>query len=969
MTPSRRDFFKITALAGLAVASADKAGARTLYSYVIPPDDAVPGVATWYASVCAECPAGCGVRVRTREGRAVMIEGHPEHPVNHGGMCPRGHAALQGLYNPDRLTQPLRASAGGALHPCTWEEAMAAFSQGVQRTRDSGGHLAFLGPPLGSVGRLVDRWIAALGGGLRAVDRLPSERAVRDGYGLALGGEIVPRFRLDRARTILAVEADFVETWWSPVELTRGLAEMRRRHPADSFFVYAGARRSLTAANADRFVQIKPDAEPWLLLGLLQHIVSTQPAEQLSPAERVTIEELLAGLSGDVLSERAGVSTTIIRNLAERLLVQAPSVVLAGGSAGNGSECTTAAALGAVLNRVLGNLGQTVEVYRAEPEPRADVGTLATAMERGEVGLLVIQEANPLFTSPAGLNFARALRRVPFVVSLSSFPSETAELAQLTLPILTPLERWDDQPLAGRGWALAQPVMQPALEGPRAPADILLTVWERLRHEVEAQPPAQNTADYIRASWMERLGVTDEDEAVRVWAQALQQGGIFTEEPSLTLCLAPAVARLRPAPSSQPHGLTLRAYPSPTLYDGRGANRPWLQELPDPMSKAVWGGWVEIHPDTARAAGIRQGERVRLRSALAEVDVPALISRGSHPDLVAVPLGHGHRSFGRYANVPGANPLTLMDSVVDRHSGASYWARMSVEIQGTGTLDPLVIDAGTTEQRGLGIARTVAPGETARSAAEVRARKSLRTLDVPHAHPKHRWGMVIDLDLCVGCSACVTACNAENNVPVVGRAEMARHRAMHWIRIERYDEERADGLETRFLPMLCQHCEQAPCETVCPVLATYHTDEGLNAQVYNRCIGTRYCENNCPYSARRFNWFEAKWPGPLTLQLNPDVSVRSVGVTEKCTFCVQRIREVEENARLARRPVRDGEVVPACVSACPASALVFGDLKDQRSAVSQAADSERAYHVLEHLNTQPGVTYLARIDRNQGRKA
>lgn len=365
MNTTRRDFFKIAALAGMAAAHADKASAKTLYSYVIPPDDVVPGLSTWYASVCAECSAGCGVRVRTREGRAVMVEGNPTHPVNRGGLCPRGHAALQGLYNPDRLTQPLRRGENrGSLQPISWDEAMEAFTQGVRQAHDSGRRLAFLGPPLGSLGSLMDRWMAALGGGLRVVDRLPGERAVQGGYQLAFGQDVIPRFRLERARMILAIGADFLETWWSPVELTRGLAEMRRRHPADGFFVYVGCRRSLTAANADRFLRIGPGAEPWLLLGLLRHTLSKLPPEQPSSAERSILEQPLSGLSLEALAEQAGLSVTTLRDLAEQLLEQSPAVVLTGGSTLDGPEGTGTAALGVALNRLLGNIGQTVELYR-----------------------------------------------------------------------------------------------------------------------------------------------------------------------------------------------------------------------------------------------------------------------------------------------------------------------------------------------------------------------------------------------------------------------------------------------------------------------------------------------------------------------------------------------------------------------------------------------------------------------------
>jgi molybdopterin-containing oxidoreductase family iron-sulfur binding subunit len=448
----------------------------------------------------------------------------------------------------------------------------------------------------------------------------------------------------------------------------------------------------------------------------------------------------------------------------------------------------------------------------------------------------------------------------------------------------------------------------------------------------------------------------------------------------------------------------LVVYPSAALYDGRGANKPWLQELPDPTTKLTWDSWVELHPETAKRLGVGDGDVVKLECEGRALELPVVVYGGIRPDTVAIPLGQGHKAFGRYARGRGANALDLLPATFDADSGALAYLSARVTVARTGRRRPLA-----SAQRARGepppthVVAEIVPlsaltGATGAGGAEGAAAAGHRGIDrnlpahavsafvAPHEVPgprnlptrageygssKHRWAMAIDLASCIGCSACVVACRAENNVPAVGSERISRGRDMDWIRIDRFERFEGDRPDVRFLPMLCQHCTMAPCESVCPVYATYHNPEGLNAQVYNRCIGTRYCANNCPYKVRAFNWYDYSdpstgsyaFPAPLNWQLNPDVTVRSKGVMEKCTFCIQRILDGKGRARDENRDFRDGDVVTACQQSCPTEAIVFGDLMDPASRVSKLSENDRRYWVLPDLNTKPGITYLKKVTR------
>jgi molybdopterin-containing oxidoreductase family iron-sulfur binding subunit len=472
----------------------------------------------------------------------------------------------------------------------------------------------------------------------------------------------------------------------------------------------------------------------------------------------------------------------------------------------------------------------------------------------------------------------------------------------------------------------------------------------------------------------------------------MAKGGVYGETPTRAVRLATDLSAVAPRLSNEEKGSaedqTIVVFPHPVLHDGRGANKPWLQELPDPVSKIAWHSWVEVHPDTAAKWGLATGDFLLLRSKFGAQKFPAWLTRSVRPDVLAVPTGQGHVAYGRYAQDRSANAFELLSRDANGYGGRTFVVTASATK--TGEHRKIVTTEGSPRERGrgtvevLGVARakSLRPGqapfhheetpEYASKAVEWWAERQREKTELGNYRGEHpRWGLAIDLSKCTGCSACVTACYAENNIATVGEDLMQRGREMSWLRLERYwlTDEQGEPQGAVNSPMLCQQCGNAPCEPVCPVFAAYHTPDGLNAQVYNRCVGTRYCSNNCPYKVRYFNWYNYAEPGgkyeafpePLSMLLNPDVTVREKGVMEKCTFCVQRIRGAQNQARLEDRGVRDGEIVTACQQTCPSEAIVFGDLNDPRSHVSQLAGDPRGYHVLAGLNTKPAITYLARV--------
>ena len=988
-TVGRRTFLKVLGSAGpaAAVAACSPVPPERIIPYVVPPEDVVPGVATWYATVCGECPAGCGMIVRTREGRAVKVEGNPDHPVNRGTLCIRGQASLQGLYNPDRFTGPRRrrttnAAAGhSVLEGASWDDAQGAFVEQLQAVRDTGraGRVAIVTPLMtGTMDRLVDQWATAMGARRLRYEPFAYE-AVRAANQVTFSRDAIPQYDFASPDLVISFGADFLETWLSTVGYSRDHAEGRRvRDGRKPRFVQIEPRMSLTGASADEWLAIEPGTEALVAAAMVFTIVSEQRVQvaDLADADANRILALVRDHTPERVAERTGLTAEAIRTLARSFAdpVHGPgrSLAVGGGIAASGGHATTAQVAINLLNYVAGNVGTTV-VFGSDGEVGWDGASayramleLADAMRAREIDVAILHDVNPVYAMPGRSNFAEALASVPLVVSTSSCPDETASRADLVLPTHTPLESWGDvEPRAGVH-GLMQPTMQPLLDTKHF-GDLLLETGRALGDDVASGLPLdEDFLALLRREWAALQPVqTGNGEAV-FWAESQQRGGTWQSVDPIAVDLNPGLfgTSIEVSPRDATRALTLVVYPSLHYYDGRGANRAWLQEIPDPLMKTAWGSWVELAPETAQAIGADEGQLVTLESDHGTVDVSVLINPHLRAGVAAMPLGQGHTEYGRYATGRGVNPMVLLGAAPEPASGGPQWLGTRVDATPRALHRPMPRLQSTFDQVDRGIAQAVSMAALA--SGEVEPEPEHVSLSPPHEHPEHRWGMAIDLDACNGCNACVAACYAENNVPVMGADQIGRGRTMAWLRIERFVEPPgpdAEGTDNRFVPMLCQHCDHAPCETVCPTYATYHTDEGLNAQVYNRCVGTRYCANNCPYKVRRFNWFDPEFDAPLNLQLNPDVPVRSAGVMEKCTFCVQRIRGARDQAKDDNRSVGDGEITPACAQTCPAQAIVFGDLNDPSSRVSQVSEDARAYHVFGALNTRPAVAYLKKVTR------
>ena len=967
---SRRTFLKNTAGTGAVLAlTPAKKFADKLIPYIHPPPETRPGVWSLFSTVCRECPAGCGMQIRHMDGRAIKAEGHPDHPVNRGALCARGQSSVQGLYDPDRLSQVSDRARGAESRRVDWAGALSRI--GAQ-LRDSGGRVAILSDlQTGALAETMIQFVRAFGSE-RLLSYEPfNYEALKAGHEKAVGLPLIPAYRLEGCDVILSLSADFLETWISPVEYTRAFAGSRS--PADrGRLIYAGPRLSMTAANADDFIQVPPGAERWLALGMLKAMAE----RNWHSADAAAWLPALAGAVDMRAVETAtGVPASRIEALARVFAEAKGSVALAGPTGATGEAAVETAASAMLLNLAAGRIGQTVDFSRPHALSRcaSKDETIRFLSDLTDKDVLIVHGTNPAYSLPGGLDL---VRRAGTVVYLGTMMDETAELATWCLPVDSPLESWGDYEPCDGTCGLMQPVMA-RLYDTRHAGDVLLEIARRagrpLMREGTATPPAR-FEEWLRARWTERARKAAPGQSFdECWTESLRQGGSW--EPRAD------IAPVKPAPPANPQpfvpkaaalpmpkdSAALWAWPSVMLADGRSANRGWLQEAPDPTSTIVWDAWVDLHPDTARQIGLAPGDVAELENESGRIQASVRLTDDVGVHVAAVSFGQGHTALGRNARGRGANAFALLGKPA---AGSVFGV---VRIRKINRQAELVSPCATQDQHHRDIVQwtdLAAAGDARQGGAE---RVSLplpegydpkRDLYSPHAYPKHRWAMSIDLDRCTGCGACAVACYAENNLPVVGREQVNKGREMAWMRVIPYRAD--DSRRLGFIPLLCQQCDAAPCEPVCPVFASVHNDEGLNAQVYNRCIGTRYCSHNCPYKVRRFNWMDAEWAPPLDRQLNPDVTARSRGVMEKCTFCIQRIREIEHNAQRENRAIRDGEIKPACVQTCPANALVFGDLLDPQARISALTRRDpRRYHVLEELNTKPAVVYLRRVKMDE----
>ena len=1017
-TIERRNFLKYLGAVGLGsglknLLTIKSRSVEHLTSMVTPPKGVVPGVANWYASACGQCSAGCGINVRIREGRAKKIEGNAGHPLNKGKICARGQAGLQVLYNPDRIKHPL-IKKNGKFQKLSWNEAIKIAAEKLGEAKSKPNKVAFIsGSQKGSLGLLIKSFTNSLSSDKVLFYEFLNEIASSAANKQSFDYDGLLDLDIENTEHILSLGSNFLENFSSAVKNSVGYGKMRDTQEGAigkrGHLTQFESRLTITGASADDWHPIKPHSESLIGLAVAHTIVKEKMADASVSGELDKWEEALKDYTPEEVSKKSGVSAQKIEEAAKNFAKAETAIAICGGAAAAQKDGVLNATVANILNHLVGSVGKQggvqipVAGYLASAGKNSTVeqmDELAKSMGEGAIDVAVIYNTNPEFNLPGKVAFGSNFGRVPFKISLSSFIDDTTKEADLILPSSNYLESWGDSvPEADSGHithTLAQPVVD-SLYKTLSTGDMLLKITKLIGGSVAAANPYRNFRAFLQNSWKsiyqkaKSAGHTAEATFETFWNSSVQKGGFWTDEASFT---APTK---RPAPSlisavaehdsEEGEGeFSLLPYPGAGTYDGRGANQPWLQQLPEPLVTGAWSTWAEINPETAKELNVEMGDILNIKSSTGTIKLPAYIFPAIEPKTIAVPIGRGHKSYGRYAK-EGKNVLKIIDSLKIKGTGDLAWAATKIDVsKGSGW-----VDITRTEPRQL-LAGEVVLREFDREIVQWMDPDEYEKVKDDHEKPidalpphreanntddfwggivqpskdkvdtsEFRWGMVIDLDKCTGCSACMVACYAENNLPIVPSDQFERRRHKNWIRVDRYWEGDYPNVRAKVLPANCQHCGKAPCEGVCPVYAAFHTKDGLNGQVYQRCVGTRYCNVGCPYKARIFNWFNPDWPKPLNMQLNTDISVRTAGITEKCTFCVQRIREAKDKAKDENRKVRDGEIQTACMQTCPSSAITFGNLIDNKSEASKLTTSPRRYRVLEELDTVPAVIYLQAV--------
>ena len=952
---SRRTFLKVLS-ASLALAGTDgcsRLPAEKILPFVSQPPESTPGIAVHYATSMVLGGYATGLVVETHVGRPTKIEGNRDHPASLGAAGVFEQGSLLQLYDPDRAKQ-LRSGT----EPMHWEAFAAALAPGTLRRRvgERGDGLAILLEPTSSplVAELLAR-LRTLYPAMRVAYYSPLQAL---SLANAPSPAVVPQYDVGMANVLLAVDSDFLANGAFCLRYARQFAD-RRRTPLTGmnrlYVVEPGF--TVTGGSADHRLRCRPTEIESLLARLLTMLAPANGASANATSTEGTHvgEAPTAGNSAESAELPTGVPLPWLAAVADDLRRNAGKSLVIGG------ERLSPAARARVdaINDTLGNTGTTVW-YTPSPllgagDPSASLASLAGAMHEGAVDTLLCLGGNPSYATPPSLQFSRLLRAVPNSVYLGLYENETARDARSFVPAAHYLESWGDARAYDGTLSVIQPMVQP-LYGGKSVVEMLAVL---------AGDPRPDPLALLRASW-QRSGIVRDDAT---WGAALRTGfvpgtasaRIASARPSQGGGGSPVPAISQRASYGDPSLVDVMLESDARVYDGSFSNNGWLQELPDPVTKLTWDNAALISPSTAARLDVASGDVIELRTQGTELKIPALIVPGMADDTVSLQLGYGRMGDERVADGIGVNVYAFWPAL-----GSAVIRNATIRRDPSRAHHEFAITQmhWTMEGRDPARSKTLEEYQQTSDAGLPRRHPSPTIYPpVERLTDPHQWAMTIDLGTCIGCSACVIACQAENNIPVVGRADVARSREMHWLRIDRYQSGDPSDPEVVTQPMLCQQCEKAPCEYVCPVSATDHSPDGLNEMVYNRCVGTRFCSNNCPYKVRRFNWFDYNARLSETEQMgkNPDVTVRQRGVMEKCTFCVQRIREAEIAAERDGRPLRGDQIKTACQQSCPTNAIVFGSLTEPDSEMMQRRDEPRGYDVLEELGTQPRIRYLARI--------
>jgi MoCo/4Fe-4S cofactor protein with predicted Tat translocation signal len=1026
LSANRRDFLKFFgfSVAAVSLAACNTTPVRNVVPYLVKPEEITPGVPNFYNSTCGACSTGCGVTVKTREGRPIKVDGNVNSPISHGGLCSSGQASILGLYDTERLDNPAKVS-GGSLIKSDWKSMDDEIIRQLNEIQAAGGKIAILSSTINSPSSLsvINDFKAKY----TNTNHITYDAISHSGMLLAnrdsFGKQVIPSYNFDKANVVVSFAADFIGTWISPVEynhawtLRRKVDGITKDSKIVKTYIFE-SNLSLTGTNADYRFPMRVSQEAVYITSLYNILAKKAGQPELPMVKN-------GELAGNAISDAAN---SLWNEKGSSLVV-------------SGSNDPKIQAVVNGINMMLGNYGTTIDLDNYSNQSKGidgDVLQLAEDLNNGAYQAILFWHSNPVYSSSLSERFVSGIKKTKLSVSFAGTADETALHCNYIAPDHHYLESWNDsEPKVGM-FHLTQPTISPVFNTRQAQESLLVWAGLGARPAVDAMakkgiynqtPETAIYYAYIRSKWA-AMGVADDNAFNKalhdgVWLQAAKPATV----PAMGLMLNTLVADLEKTIGKKEE-IDLVLYENVGVRDGSMSNNPLLQELPDPMSKVTWDNYVSLPKALAEKKGIANGDTVNITVGKTTLtDMPVFIQPGQSNSTVGLAVGYGR--MGKYGEKGqfdkiGKNAYPF----VTTQNGTFSHVINGVKIEKSEVKYELAQTQTHHSIEGRDIVRETTLEEIKKDP------KAGNNMSKPHLYtlwetkeykkegaPNHHWAMAIDLNACTGCGACVVSCSVENNVPVVGRAEIRKKRSMHWLRIDRYftftnvknidytkdlflerdfegknitkekGMEAIDNIESKskdaeyghwenvkvvHQPMMCQHCGQAPCETVCPVLATTHSTEGLNQQTYNRCIGTKYCANNCPYKVRRFNWFrfndndrfDFHFNNDLgKMVINPDVTVRTRGVMEKCSMCVQNIQAGKIKAKRERRTLNDGEIQTACQRACSAGAIVFGDVNDENSEVHKLFKNERSYRVLEELNTQTAVKYLVKVRDTEQVKA
>ncbi len=971
---SRRKFLALlgasAALAGTACTDYRDKG--EIIPYNKKPEEITLGKANYYASTCTSCANACGILVKTREGRPIKIDGNPDHPISKGKICAQGQASIMGLYDPDRLKNP-KKKADGRFVDINWKSVDDEIMLDLMNAGNK--EIAIITHKLISptTKKVLDDFTLKYPStkicSYEVFDNSVRNSAWKKSYG---SGEF-PAIKWNDAKVILSLDGDFLGESNNKIENARLFSEGRDvvNKKFNRLYVVEG-NLSITGMTADYRLRLRPDLQLNLLLGLIDSLNEKGAGIPVSTGG-ITLESFSAKYSLN--------KETLNQLVSDLLNNRGKAIVYAGDHLPEEVHIAVNLLNSSLSNETLYNF-ETAPSQVLTLSSLSELKNLTARMNSGEVSVAIHLNSNPVYDFHSDLKYAEALSKVDTVISLVELENETSEVSNFVLPINNQLESWGDAKTRTGFYSLQQPVIAPLYDTRQSEA-IFLT-W------ISGDSSSYDESvyhKYLMNSWEKNIyPLTGMNlEFKRFWYAALHDGVFRVDEKITRIGPISTSEGKQITPSKDMETFSLFIKESYAVRDGRFANNGWLQELPHPVSKVVWDNYAAISPNSAKQLGLKSNDLIELSTGEKnKLTIPVFIQPGAADNTITIEAGYGRQIGGTVGTGVGFNANNLLMT----YGGLSPWLYSGVMLRALDGNHKLVtaqtvyafnegVTADLPAKRGIIKEGTVKEYLNTPGFLKEGEEHKLESVYPFFDYTGVKWGMSVDMNRCLGCGECVIACNVENNIPVVGKEQVDRGREMHWLRIDRYYSGTPEDPKVNNQLMLCQHCDHAPCENVCPVVATTHSPDGLNQMVYNRCVGTRYCSNNCPYKVRRFNYFNFRdhfkngfQEAPVfALLMNPEVTVRSRGVMEKCTFCIQRISEARSDATKENRALKGSDVRTACQDACTTNAIHFGDINDKEDELNRYRNHELGYHVLEELNIRPNVTYIAKLKNTNSENA